>query len=133
MEDASLGMVFGGSPAESVEHGIQQITITSAKTESVLGVEPAVLRTQLKISVNAKRNNHVTVKPTALMRYLLRLVTPPGGIPMDPFMGSGSTGKAAMLEGFQFIGMETEPESFEIAKARIEAAKPETDNQMSLI
>ena len=44
---------------------------------------------------------------------------------LPPFMGSGSTGKAAMLEGFQFIGMETEPESFEIAKARIEAAKTE--------
>jgi hypothetical protein len=122
MEGASLGMVFGGSPAESVEHGIQQITITSAKTESALGVEPAVLRTQLKISVNAKRNNHVTVKPTDLMRYLCRLVTPPGGVVLDPFMGSGSTGKAAVLEGFQFIGIEREAEYLEIAKARIEHA-----------
>lgn len=69
------------------------------------------------------RNNHPTVKPTALMRYLCRLVTPPEGIVLDPFMGSGSTGKAAMLEDFQFIGIEREAEYIEIAKARIEAAK----------
>lgn len=69
------------------------------------------------------RNNHPTVKPTDLMRYLCRLVTPPGGIVLDPFMGSGSTGKAASLEGFQFIGIEREAEYMEIAKARIEAAK----------
>jgi site-specific DNA-methyltransferase (adenine-specific) len=59
------------------------------------------------------------------MRYLCRLVTPPGGAVLDPFMGSGSTGKAAMLEGFQFIGCEMSPEYFEIAKARIEAVKTE--------
>lgn len=66
-------------------------------------------------------NNHPTVKPTDLMRYLCRLVTPPGGIVLDPFMGSGSTGKAAALEGFQFIGIEREAEYCEIAKARIAA------------
>ena len=69
------------------------------------------------------RNNHPTVKPTDLMRYLCRLVTPPGGTVLDPFMGSGSTGKAAMLEGFQFIGIEREADYMEIAKARINAAK----------
>lgn len=68
------------------------------------------------------RNHHPTVKPTALMRYLCRLVTPPGGTVLDPFMGSGSTGKAAMLEGFQFIGIEREAEYVEIAKARIASA-----------
>jgi site-specific DNA-methyltransferase (adenine-specific) len=57
------------------------------------------------------------------MRYLCRLVTPPNGTILDPFTGSGSTGKAAMLEGFQFIGIEREAEYVEIAKARIEAAK----------
>jgi DNA modification methylase len=66
-------------------------------------------------------NHHPTVKPTALMRYLCRLVTPPGGTVLDPFMGSGSTGKAAMLEGFRFIGIEREAEYVEIAKARIRA------------
>jgi site-specific DNA-methyltransferase (adenine-specific) len=68
-------------------------------------------------------NNHPTVKPTDLMRYLCRLVTPPGGTVLDPFMGSGSTGKAAMLEGFNFIGIERDPEYVKIAEARIGAAK----------
>jgi len=66
-------------------------------------------------------NKHPTVKPTDLMRYLCRLVTPPGGIVLDPFTGSGSTGKAATLEGFRFIGIEREAEYVEIAKARIAA------------
>jgi len=70
------------------------------------------------------RNHHPTVKPTDLMRYLCRLVTPPNGIVLDPFMGSGSTGKAAKLEGFQFIGIEREAEYLKIAKARIEAIIP---------
>ena len=66
-----------------------------------------------------RANIHPTVKPTDLMRYLVRLVTPPNGTVLDPFMGSGSTGKAAMLEGFNFIGIEREAEYIEIAKARI--------------
>lgn len=70
-----------------------------------------------------KRNIHPTVKPTNLMRYLCRLFTPPGGVVLDPFAGSGSTGKAAMLEGFKFIGCELNVEYFEIAKARIAAAE----------
>jgi len=69
-------------------------------------------------------NHHPTVKPTALMRYLCRLVTPPGGTVLDPFMGSGSTGKAALLEGFNFIGIEREAEYLEIARARITAVRP---------
>jgi site-specific DNA-methyltransferase (adenine-specific) len=66
-------------------------------------------------------NHHPTVKPTDLMRYLCRLVTPPGGVVLDPFTGSGSTGKAATLEGFRFIGIEREAEYVAIAKARIAA------------
>lgn len=69
-----------------------------------------------------RANIHPTVKPTDLMRYLCRLVTPPNGVVLDPFMGSGSTGKAAMLEGFQFVGIEREAEYLDIAKARIEHA-----------
>ncbi len=69
-----------------------------------------------------RRNHHPTVKPTDLMRYLCRLITPPGGIVLDPFTGSGSTGKAATLEGFRFIGIEREAEYVEIARARIAAA-----------
>jgi DNA modification methylase len=73
-------------------------------------------------------NTHPTVKPTDLMRYLCRLVTPPGGVVLDPFMGSGSTGKAALLEGFKFVGIERDPAYFEIANARIKG-----DEQMSLL
>jgi len=65
------------------------------------------------------RNHHPTVKPLALMRYLVRLVTPPGGIVLDPFMGSGTTGMAAKLEGFEFIGIEKEKDYHEIARSRI--------------
>jgi DNA modification methylase len=58
------------------------------------------------------------------MRYLCKLVTPPGGIILDPFMGSGSTGKAAALEGFRFIGIELESDYTEIAGRRIKAVQP---------
>ena len=71
---------------------------------------------------NPVKNIHPTVKPTELMRYLCRLVTPKGGVVLDPFMGSGSTGKAAIAEGFGFVGIELNEEYFEIACARIEAA-----------
>lgn len=64
-------------------------------------------------------NVHPTVKPTDLMAYLVRLVTPPNGTVFDPFMGSGSTGKAAMREGFAFFGVDMTPEYVEIAKVRI--------------
>jgi DNA modification methylase len=66
-------------------------------------------------------NTHPTVKPTDLMRYLCRLVTPPGGTVLDPFMGSGSTGKAAVLEGFGFLGIEKEAEYHAIARRRVMA------------
>lgn len=71
----------------------------------------------------AKVNHHPTVKPTDLMRYLCRLVTPPNGTVLDPFTGSGSTGKAAKLEGFSFIGIEQSAEYVDIATARIRHAK----------
>lgn len=73
-------------------------------------------------NTETKGNNHPTVKPTELMRYLVRLVTPPNGIVFDPFTGSGSTGKAAILEGFRFVGCEMSPEYIDIATARIEHA-----------
>lgn len=77
----------------------------------------------------AQRNHHPTVKPTELMRYLCRLVTPPGGLIFDPFTGSGSTGKAAVLEGFDFLGCDMTAEYVEIARARIQhvaKSKPNT-------
>jgi site-specific DNA-methyltransferase (adenine-specific) len=67
-----------------------------------------------------KKNSHPTIKPVQLMAYLCRLVTPPNGIILDPYMGSGSTGISACLEGFRFIGMEMDEDYFKIAEARIE-------------
>lgn len=72
----------------------------------------------------AAQNHHPTVKPTDLMRYLCRLVTPAGGVVLDPFMGSGSTLKAAELDGFSAIGIELSAEYIEIARRRIAADAP---------
>ena len=81
--------------------------------------------------VNPTRaNHHPTVKPTDLMRYLVKLVTPPNGTVLDPFTGSGSTGKAAMLEGFNFIGCELDPDYIAIANARIEHALEEQQGRL---
>ena len=85
--------------------------------------------------VHERANHHPTVKPIALMAYLIRLVTPPGGTVLDPFLGSGTTGCAAAGEECvgKFIGIEKDPEYIEIAKARIEhweekaAAKEEAE------
>jgi DNA modification methylase len=73
-----------------------------------------------RFKTEPKSNFHPTVKPTDLMQYLIRLVTKKGGVVLDPFMGSGSTGKAAIKEGMIFVGIEREEEYFEIAKQRIE-------------
>ena len=75
-------------------------------------------------------NNHPTVKPTDLMCYLCRLVTPPGGVVLDPFTGSGSTGKGAILEGFRFVGIEREAEYIDIARARIQHAVDSRPNTL---
>ncbi|MGF7007178.1 DNA-methyltransferase [Aminobacter sp. BE322] len=77
----------------------------------------------------AAQNPHPTVKPTDLMRYLCRLVTPPGGTVLDPFAGSGSTGRGAALEGLSFIGIEREAEYVAIARARIAAASVLTNDK----
>ena len=66
-------------------------------------------------------NNHPTVKPIELMKYLIELITPPGGTVLDPFNGSGSTGCAAVELGHPYIGCELDPNYVEIAKKRIEA------------
>jgi len=71
-----------------------------------------------------KSNFHPTVKPMELMRYLCRLVTPKGGVVLDPFTGSGSTGRGAILEGFRFIGCEMDADYVKIAEARIQAVMP---------
>jgi hypothetical protein len=116
---------LNGNHAESAEHIGLSLTTTSEKMASVLGANRAALPMQLKISisVDAVNSTHPTVKPTDLMRYLCRLVTPPGGTVLDPFMGSGSTGRGAVLEGFNFIGIEMDGAYLDIADARIAAAE----------
>jgi DNA modification methylase len=104
------------------DEGLEGFALRKVETMNSYSV-PSEGRTADK-NGGPRANIHPTVKPTDLMRYLCRLVTPPGGVVLDPFMGSGSTGKAAMLEGFQFIGCEMSPEYMEIARARIEAAIP---------
>jgi|TARA_R110002012_G_scaffold147285_2_gene305718 DNA modification methylase len=82
-----------------------------------------------------ENNKHPTVKPTDLMRYLVRLVTPKNGIVLDCFMGSGSTGKACALEGFEFVGIDLDKDYCKIAKARIDKAledKKQAESQTKL-
>jgi hypothetical protein len=86
-----------------------------------------VFRYQAKASRSERgsANKHPTVKPVELMRWLVRLVTPPGGVVLDPFTGSGTTGVACVREGFKFVGIEREPEYHSIATARIQHAQDE--------
>lgn len=101
----------GRYPANVIHGGLQEdwsryfYTSKASKTDRNEGVE---------------KNAHPTVKPTDLMLYLTRLITPKNGIVLDPFMGSGSTGKACVRGGFAFIGIELEEEYYNIAKARID-------------
>jgi site-specific DNA-methyltransferase (adenine-specific) len=80
----------------------------------------------------AKQNFHPTVKPTALMRYLIKLVTPEGGVVLDPFTGSGSTGKAALLDGFQFVGIELTEEYLPIIEGRLRWASEQVEDDGTL-
>ena len=92
----------------------------------------------LKGSVNDKfttqpaKNFHPTVKPTPLMRYLIKLVTPEGGVVLDPFTGSGSTGKAALLDGFQFVGVELTEEYLPIIEGRLRWASEQVEDDGTL-
>ena len=80
----------------------------------------------------SRQNFHPTVKPTALMEYLVKLVTPPNGTVLDPFTGSGSTGKAAILNGFDFIGIEMTEDYLPIIKARLEHAEATYGSQIRM-
>ena len=85
---------------------------------------PKASKTDKNEGLTTQVNDHPTVKPTDLMRYLCRLITPPGGTILDPFMGSGSTGKAALLEGFNFIGIDLDQNYCKIAEERLQAIRP---------
>jgi len=85
-------------------------------------------------SIKAKAQNfHPTVKPIKLMQYLVRLVTPPNGIVLDPFCGSGTTGLACKLEGFDFVGLEQDAEYCKIAQARIDNYVEEEEEELKII
>ncbi len=101
----------------------------ASKTDRDEGLEAAATPMRDEREQAFRRNSHPTVKPTSLMRYLCRLITPPGGTILDPFLGSGSTGKAAALEGFSFIGIDLDADYVKIAKARIDFAKKHLDAQ----
>lgn len=81
----------------------------------------------------ATPNKHPAVKPTDLMRWICRLVTPPGGLVLDPFCGSGTTGKAALLEGMQFIGIEGDPVSCEISRQRLGLAGSDFEGALAAL
>jgi DNA modification methylase len=107
---------------EDVEKKSTKVIIISQKKDGLnQSVNPVLLEEAWNISVKENKCSHPTLKPVSLMAYLCRLITPPGGIVLDPFMGSGSTGIAALLEGFRFVGMEMDKDYFKIAEARIEA------------
>jgi site-specific DNA-methyltransferase (adenine-specific) len=114
-EDADGRTAAGRWPANFIHDGSEEAT-------DLLGASARFFYCAKASKADRGENHHPTVKPTDLMRYLCRLVTPPNGIVLDPFMGSGSTGKAAMLEGFAFVGIEREAEYIDIAKARIQSA-----------
>jgi len=85
-----------------------------------------------RVSVPEAQNHHPTVKPQKLMQYLVTMITPPGGVVLDPFMGSGSTGVAAVNLGHEFIGIEQDDEYIEIARARIKYKDTSSQRQLPL-
>jgi site-specific DNA-methyltransferase (adenine-specific) len=88
---------------------------------------PKVSRSERHID-DSVENNHPTVKPIELMKYLIKLITPPGGIVLDPFNGSGSTGCAAVALDHEYIGCELDPAYIEISKRRIEEYNKSENN-----
>jgi hypothetical protein len=139
-EDAiRTGRGFGLSLAESVAFiNLLKLITTKGVTAYPRGAKRAPSKTPESTTARdallsaRSANFHSTVKPASLMRYLCRLITPPGGVILDPFTGSGSTGKAAMLEGFSFVGIEQDADYADIARARIQNAAEQT-RQLELL
>jgi hypothetical protein len=141
-QDVKLETENGINHVEIVENINQLEIIIKENRELVPGANNVVLKMLLKINEKEGRNEHCTVKPTNLMQYLVRLVTPNGGTVLDPFNGSGSTGKAVMYENkernknYKYIGIELTEEYLPIAKARIEYVcnleEEKNDEQLSL-
>jgi DNA modification methylase len=120
--DVNCAMESSTSHVANVESASRwKLSFTSEREACLPGVGLVASQTQWTISDEGERpgNFHPTCKPITLMRYLCRLVTPPGGTVLDPFMGSGSTGIAARAESFNFVGIELDPDYFAIAEQRI--------------
>ena len=115
---ANLLKVNGINPAENAEIVSTLTTFINDLTAFLHDASDALSRVQLKINVKENSSDHPTVKPTDLMQYLCRLVTPPGGLILEPFLGSGSTAKAALIERFRVVGIELNAEYAKIAEAR---------------
>ena len=118
-KERNLGLDdFDETTSDQKGHGLDRVCMNEGCGVSMLKPELCKCE-EPDWRVKPKKNNHPTVKPINLMAYLCRLITPKGGTILDPYMGSGSTGIAALLEGFNFIGMELDPEYVKIAEARI--------------
>lgn len=117
--DVKSEMENGGNHAVNVENSNTLTTTINEAMALALGVKDVVSGTQLKISVKEGSNIHSTVKPIALMEYLIKMVTPKNGIVLDPFAGSGSTLVAAKQNGYQYIGIELTEEYIPIIEARL--------------
>ena len=116
---ANLEMENGGNLVENVKNSNTLIITINESMALALGVKDVVSGMQLKINVKEGSNIHSTVKPIALMEYLIKMVTPKGGTVLDPFAGSGSTLVAAKQNGFQYIGIEMTEEYIPIINARL--------------
>jgi DNA modification methylase len=120
----SLETAFGLSRAESAASLGPYRTTTNEPMASAPGASRALSLGPFRISVDDAKSWHPTVKPQSLMRWLCRLITPPGGTVLDPFAGSGSTLLAARAEGFHAVGIEREAEYVEIARRRLSVDAP---------
>lgn len=130
-DSGSAARFFYSSKASKAdrEEGCKGLPMLVADTAHKIGRDQ--LDDPRRAGTVPRLNSHPTVKPTALMRYLVRLITPPGGTVLDPFTGSGSTGKAALLEGFSFIGCEMTPEYVPIAEARLAHALTQASSSVN--
>ena len=113
-----------GGSAESATFVITPTNLDHGDQVCRFRYEPKAQSEDRHDGLNGERSTHPTVKPTELMRWLCRLVTPPEGHVLDPFCGSGSTGRGAIAEGFQFTGIELDPEYAAIAEARTKVVQP---------
>ena len=114
-DSGSAARFFASCPFDEGDYDAIRYCAKPGKKERNAGLPPGMT------------NKHETVKPLALMRYLVRLVTPPGWTVLDPFNGSGTTGIACKMEGFKYIGIDRELEYVNISRARIAAWEPEPE------